>query len=151
MTHFSSGMRRIRPGLLLLAALAAGCNDPFTVEDAVGAWDLERLNATEITGTTPKGVTVRSDGGSDSTVTVLRSFRLTFGAGSTCSWTLDDGISGPVTQNDCEYAVASDGTVSLELVDLFGADRSVTGTGRAGVLTLTDQDGNLYELRKATL
>jgi hypothetical protein len=44
--------------------------------------------------------------------------------------------------------VSPDGTVSLDLVDLFEAVRSASGTAREGVLTLTDQDGNVLELRK---
>ena len=142
-------MRLLRSGPLMLAILLLGCgDDPFTVDDALGVWDLRQLNATELSGDTPRGVTVRDAGGSDSTVTVLRSLRLTFSPGSRCSWTVDDGLSGPVTQDDCGYAVAPDGTVTLEFVNLFGADRSVTGTARAGILTLTDQDTNVFAFHR---
>lgn len=134
---------------VLAAALAAGCgDDPFTIQDALGVWDLEALNGAVVPGDRPTGVWVRGPGGGDSTSVVLESLSVTFAAGSACSWTFDDGISGSTTQTDCQYAVTSDGAVSFVFVDLFGADRAVTGTGERDVLTLGDQDTNVFELRK---
>jgi hypothetical protein len=111
-------------------------------------WDLQQLNGSPVTGEAPTGVPVRRAGGSDSTVTVLQSFSITFSSGSACSWTFDDGLSSPVTQDQCEYTVAADGTVSLDLVGLFDAVRSVTGTAERDLMTLADQDTNVFELRK---
>jgi hypothetical protein len=136
------------PPLLLLAPLLGCGADPFTVEDAVGVWDLQRFNGREVPGDRPVGVPVRANGGADSTVTVLGAFSLEFLSGSGCSWTFYDGISSTITQDDCEYAVDADGVVSLDLVGLFGALRSVSGTGKDGILTLTDQDTNVFELGK---
>jgi hypothetical protein len=44
--------------------------------------------------------------------------------------------------------VTREGAVSLDLRGLFGADRSVTGRGRRGVLTLVDQHTNEFTIRK---
>lgn len=142
-------MRLTRLTALVVAALAAACgDDPFSVEDALGVWELRGFNGIAVDGNRPTGVWLRESGGSDSTLTVLQSLSIEFSSGSVCSWTFDDGISTSVTQDDCEYAVAPDGVVSLDLLGLLDADRSLTGTAEADSMSLADMDANLLQLRK---
>lgn len=142
-------MRPLRLVWLVMGLNAAACgDDPFSVEAAVGVWDLQALNGTPIPGDRPTGVVIRNGGGTDSTVTALQSLVVQFATGAACSWTVDDGFSGATTQSDCEYAVSQSGTLSLDLVGFFGSDRGVSGTGGRGELMLTDQDTNEYRLRK---
>ena len=132
--------------LVLAGPVLLGCgDDPFSVQDALGVWDLRQINGREVSGTAPMGVWIRESGGSDSTLVVIESITLEFAAASACSWTLDDGFSGEVTEDDCEYAIGPDGDITASL-----AGATLEGTAAAGVMTLRDEDTNEWEFEKRT-
>lgn len=138
-------LTRLVPLLLLLVGPAVlGCgDDPFSVQDALGVWDLRQINGLEFSGTAPKGVWIRESGGSDSTLVVIESITLEFAAASACSWTVDDGINAAVTEDDCQYAIGQDGDITVGL-----AGATLEGTAAAGVMTLRDDDTNEWEFGK---
>jgi hypothetical protein len=131
--------------LLLVGLVVLGCGDhPFSVEDALGIWDLRQVNGLAISGTAPTGVWIRENGGSDSTVVVLEWITLEFAADSTsCLWTFDDGIQGAVTEDDCAYAISQDGDISVDV-----GDRALHGTAEGAVMTLRDDDTNEMAFEK---
>ena len=132
-------MRRTRLAVLLATVLALpACGEnPFSVEDALGTWDLRQFNAMTISGTAPTGVWIRENGGSDSSLVVVESIVLEFRAAAACIWTFDDGIQGAQTEDDCQYAVAKNGDVSVTV-----AGTALGGTGEATVMTLEDDATN---------
>jgi hypothetical protein len=115
------------------------------VADALGIWDLLEFNGREITGTAPTGVWIRENGGSDSTLTTVQTITLEFAADSTCVWTYDDGIQGTETEDDCAYAVAPDGAITVDV-----ADQVLGGTAETGVMTLRDDATNELVFQKRT-
>ena len=132
--------------MLLVGPVVLGCGtDPFRMQDALGIWDLRQINGREISGTSPTGVWIRENGGSDSTVVVIKSIRLEFAADSACAWTHDDGIQGAVTENDCQYAISNRGNITLTM-----AGRTLDGTAAGATMTLRDDATNQMEFRKGT-
>jgi len=131
-------MRVLRLVPLLAAVLAQpGCgDDPFGVEDALGTWDLRELNGLAISGTAPTGVWIREEGG-DSSLVVVESIVLEFRAAAACVWTFDDGIQGAETEDDCTFAVAADGGVSVSV-----GGTPFEGNGEGIVMTLRDDATN---------
>jgi hypothetical protein len=139
-------MRFLQFMLLLIGPVLVGCgDDPFSVQDALGVWDLQEINGLEISGTAPMGVWIREGGGTDSTLVVIESVTLAFAAASACSWTLDDGIHGEVTEDDCQYAISEDGDIT---VTVAGTTHEGTATGTT--MTLRDDATNEWVLAKRT-
>ena len=138
-------MRRISLMLLVVGLVLIGCgDDPFSVQDALGVWDLRQINGRAISGAAPTGVWIREAGGSDSTLIVLESITLEFAADSTsCLWTFDDGIQGAVTDDDCAYGISQDGDISVDV-----EDRALQGTAEGAAMTLRDDDTNEFAFEK---
>jgi len=139
-------MRLVRFVPLLVLPGLFGCgDDPFSVEDALGIWDLREFNGLAITGLSPTGVWIREDGGSDSTLTAIQSISLEFAAASACLWTVDDGIQGAVTDDDCEYAISPDGDITLSV-----GGQALHGTAEVAAMALQDDDTNELAFEKRT-
>jgi hypothetical protein len=139
-------MRRIGM-ILLLGLVPPGCGgDSFGVEDAWGIWDLVELNGLEVLGTAPRGIWIRENGGSDSTLTSVQVITLEFAADSTsCLWEYDDGIQGAETEDDCSYTVSADGDIAVDV-----ADRVLEGRGEGYSMTLRDEATNEFVFQKRT-
>lgn len=139
-------MRRVALMLLVVGPVLTGCgDDPFSVQDALGVWDLRHFNGLAISGTAPTGVWIREAGGTDSTVVVVESITLQFAADSTCQWTFDDGIQGAVTEGDCAYAISQDGEIAVDV-----GDAPLEGTAEGTIMTLRDGDTNEMSFEKRT-
>ena len=136
-------MRCLRITLLLVGPVVLGCGDPFSIEDALGTWDVRDINGSAVSGTAPAGVWIRENGGTDSSVVVVKSVTLAFAADSTCQWTFEDGIQAPVTEDDCAYSVWSDGGITVDL-----ADEPLEGTGEGVTMTLRDTATNEWVFEK---
>lgn len=137
-------MRCLWITLLLVGPVVLGCgSDPFSIEDALGTWDVREINGSAVSGSAPTGVWIRENGGTDSSVVLVESIILALAADSTCQWTFDDGIQGAVTEDDCAYAVSPDGEITVDV-----ADKALEGTGEGVTMTLLDTATNEWVFEK---
>jgi hypothetical protein len=133
---------RIRTAIatvMLAGGLAAACSDSFSEEDVVGTWDVVTINGSAV----PGNAWIRAEDG-DSTEIPFDDFYFRFLAASDCSITMVIAGFGAVTAGQCEYAVTTDGSVSITVGGDYVIDGSVDGTE----MTLTDEEANLYVLSK---
>ncbi len=137
----------MRTRLPVAAAIAAGfigvlggCGDAFGPEDAVGTWELERMNDDNVPGT----VTIKWDGGAQSDQVVIQSATLAFAAGGTCVWAVQLDGEDPFSTNDCTYDVAADTEIVTVLIGSIG----LSGPASGRTMTLTDEDSNVLVFRQ---
>jgi hypothetical protein len=125
----------------LAGVLAAACSDVFSVEDALGLWEVEEINGSAVPGT----VWIRGSSGDSAQVT-LEDFYWEFLDAPECSYTIDVPDGPPFTNDACVYAVGEDGDLSITL----GGEFSLTGVADGNGMALQDEDGNVFVLHRAS-
>lgn len=133
--------RKLLATVVLAGILATACSDSFSVEDALGIWDVQRINGR----TVPGDVWMRDDG--DSAQVSIEAFYFEFLAAPDCSYTIQAEGQAPSTNDDCTYGVTESGDITMTVNDLV----SITGSADGNDLTLTDDDTNVFVLRKRTV
>jgi len=135
--------RRLLTAVVLAGGLATACGDgPFSADDALGVWEVKSINGDDIPGT----VWIRASSGDSGQIT-FEDFFFEFQASPDCSYTFEAAGQAPFTSDDCAYGVAEDGDITITV----GGDFTLTGPAGGSEITLTDEDTNVYALRKARL
>lgn len=119
------------------SALVGACGDSFGPQDAVGTWDLRRVNGAEV----PGDVWIRTGAG-DSAQIGIEAASLALESGTACVWTVDLEGEQP-TSTECSYTVGANGAV---VVTITGT--TLSGTGDGDGMTLTDEDENVLAFRR---
>lgn len=127
-------------GVVLAGVLAAACSDVFSVEDALGLWEVEEINGSAVPGT----VWVLMSSG-DSVEITLEDFYWEFLDAPDCAYTIDGPGEPPFTNDACVYAVDDEGEISITL----NGDFTLTGVADGNGMALLDEDGNVFVLHRA--
>jgi hypothetical protein len=131
--------RDLLVGIAMLGGVVVACSDAFGVEDALGIWDVRAFNGRPV----PGDVWVRVPE-ADSVELDLEEFWIEFMASGACGYATQLEGEAPFETDDCTYTVTEDGAVALTLLDDF----TLAGSGDGTAMTLTDEEGNVLELRK---
>jgi hypothetical protein len=131
-------MRRSMAGVVLTGVLAAACgDDPFAVEDALGVWDAEEVNGQAL----PGDIWLYESG--DSVEIALEAVEIQFLAAPDCVFGARAQGYTPQVLDGCTYVVGEDGGISMNAEEL-----EFSGSSDGDAMTLTDEEGNVYALRK---